>query len=214
MSSRRDPWRALWDDPSAWLTVDHPALERASDLDRVRALLGVWAAPDDAQAAERDRILAFVAEHPTDAHRRECLAGHLTGSALVLDPSGERALLMHHKKLDRWLQLGGHADGEANLVRVALDEATEESGIEDLAIHPVPIDVDVHVIPERPARRGRPAEPEHLHLDVRFLVRAPHERCAKNDESHELAWFGPGDLDSGSIDVDDSVRRLFRAGFG
>lgn len=198
--------RSLWDDPSAWLRVDHPALERSSDLDRARSLLGVWAAPDEAQAAERDRILAFVAEHPTDAHRRSCFAGHLTGSALVLDPAGERVLLTHHKKLDRWLQLGGHADGEANLVRVALDEATEESGIDGLAIHPVPLDVDVHAIPERPG------EPEHLHLDVRFVVRAPHERFVASDESHELGWFRPAELTG--LAVDDSVRRLVRRTLG
>ena len=197
----------LWADPSAWLTLGHPALERSSDLDRARALLGVWQAPDPAQAAERDRILAFVAEHPTNAHRRECLHGHLTGSALVLDAACERALLTHHKKLDRWLQLGGHADGEANLVRVAFDEACEESGIEGLAIHPVPFDVDIHTIP---ARRG---EPEHLHLDVRFIVRAPAQAAFEvSDESHDLGWFGPTELDA--IAVDDSVRRLFGHVFG
>ena len=194
---------ALWDDPSAWLAAEHPALERSSDLDRARALLGVWDAPNAEQAAERDRIVAFCSEHASDAHRRTCLTGHLTGSALLIDATGDRALLTHHKKLDRWLQLGGHADGESNLVRVAFDEACEESGIEGLRIHPVPIDVDIHVIPER---RN---EPEHLHLDTRFVVRAPAGAVeVASHESHELGWFGPDDLDR--IDVDESVRRLFR----
>ena len=83
----------------------------------------------------------------------------------------------------------------------------EESGIADLAIDPTPVDLDVHVIP------ARPGEPEHLHLDTRFLVRAgrgaePHA----SEESLDLRWFAPGDL--GEVETDDSVRRLFRIAFG
>src|SRR5262245_64485460 len=112
-------------------------------------------------------MLAFVDEHPLDAHRRTLLVGHLTASAIVLDPRRQRVLLTLHKKPGRWLQLGGHCDGDANLPGSALRECREESGIAGLAINPEPIDLDCHRIPTRPG------EPEHWHLDTRFLVRAP-----------------------------------------
>jgi len=170
-----------------------------------RRILSAWTPPDEDQARTRDRILAFIDEHPRDAHLRSCEPGHLTASAIVLDAEGKRVLLTHHRKLGRWLQLGGHCDGDPDLARVALREATEESGIEGLAIDPVPIDVDVHVIP------ARKDEPEHLHLDTRFLVRAPEgARERASDESLELRWF---DLrEAAAIETDDSVRRLLRIG--
>ena len=186
------------------------ALDR--DLARARRLLEEYAAPDRAQDLERARILRFLAEHPLDAHLRSCAQGHLTASALLLDADERQALLTHHRKLDRWLQLGGHADGDANLLAVAVREVREESGIEDLEVLPRPIDVDVHLIPERPARPGRPAEPAHLHLDVRFLLRAPRgAQAIVSEESHELGWFAPGDL--GAVALDESVLRLFRLAF-
>ncbi len=177
------------------------------DLAVARRILAEWKPPSEEQARTRDRILAFIDEHPRDAHLRSCVPGHLTASALVLDASGERTLLTHHKKLGRWLQLGGHCDGDPDLARVALREATEESGIEGLAIDAVPIDVDVHTIP---ARRD---EPEHLHLDTRFLVRAPAgARERRSEESNALHWFTPQEAES--LETDDSVRRLLRTAFG
>lgn len=177
------------------------------DLVIARHLLAAWDPPTAAQERTRDRILAFVDEHPEDAHLRSCVPGHLTASAVVLDASGERALLTFHAKLGKWLQLGGHCDGDANLAAVALREAIEESGIEDLAIDPMPIDLDVHPIP---ARMG---EAEHLHLDTRFLVHAPagaRERASA--ESIELRWFTREEADE--LDTDDSVRRLLGIAFG
>ena len=157
-------------------------------------------------------MLDLIARHPGDAHRRELAEGHLTASALVLDAARERVLLTHHRKLGRWLQLGGHCDGDPDLVRVALTEATEESGIEGLRIDPVPIDLDIHTIPARPARGNRPAEPEHLHYDTRFVVTAPPGAVeVASEESLSLGWFAPGDL--ARIDLDDSVRRLFNLVF-
>jgi len=175
-------------------------------LDVARDLLSVWEPPTLDQEHTRDRMLAFLSEHPADAHLRTCLPGHLTASALVVDARRERALLTFHTKLRRWLQLGGHCDGDANLSRVALREAIEESGIEGLAIEPMPIDLDIHAIP---ARKG---EPEHLHLDTRFLVWAPEGAEAKaSGESVELRWFEPGEIED--LRTDDSVRRLFRLVF-
>jgi 8-oxo-dGTP pyrophosphatase MutT (NUDIX family) len=152
-------------------------------------------------------MLDWIERHPHDAHRRTLLEGHLTASALVVDAGFERALLTHHRKLDRWLQLGGHCDGDANLAHVALREAIEESGIPDLAVLPVPIDLDVHAIP------ARGAEPEHFHYDTRFLVLAPAGAVeVLSEESHALRWIAPRELEA--LHVDESVRRLFRIVFG
>ena len=177
-----------------------------ADLAFARALLASWAPPDGDQKSVRDAILAFIDAHPLDAHLRARPEGHLTASALVLDASGERALLTFHKKLGRWLQLGGHCDGDANLPGAALREAREESGIDDLTIDPVPVDVDIHRIPPHKD------EPEHLHLDTRFIAWAPPgAREAISDESLELRWFTREE--SESLATDDSVRRLFRIAF-
>lgn len=114
---------------------------------------------------------------------RENHEGHFTGSAWLVSADGERVLLTHHRKLGRWLQLGGHADGDLELARVALREAEEESGLADLTVEPVPFDLDRHVIP------ARGNEPEHWHYDVRYVVRANgSEEFAVSEESHALAW--------------------------
>jgi 8-oxo-dGTP pyrophosphatase MutT (NUDIX family) len=182
-----------------------PLVERSSARERVRGLLAAQPADDDVQRGFRARMLAFLAEHE-DALERTCAPGHFTTSALVLDAGRERALLTLHRKLGRWLQLGGHCDGDGNLAASALREAEEESGIAGLAVDPHPLDLDIHPIP---ARSG---EPEHLHLDVRFLVLAPPgARPRASSESLALGWFAPRDL--GRATTDDSVRRLFRLAF-
>ncbi len=181
-------------------------LSSTSNLALARRLLSTWEPPSLEQERVRDRMLAFIDEHPRDAHLRTCIPGHLTASALVVDAAGERGLLTFHKKLRRWLQLGGHCDGDANLAAVALREASEESGIEDLELDPMPIDVDVHAIP------AHGSDPEHLHLDTRFLARAaPGAEARAGEESIELRWFRREELEG--LETDDSVRRLFRTAF-
>jgi 8-oxo-dGTP pyrophosphatase MutT (NUDIX family) len=159
--------------------------------------------PDEAACA--DRITAFV-EGNTDCFERTCWAGHVTASAWVLSPDGRRFLLTHHRKLDRWLQLGGHCDGESDVAAVARREAREESGLVDLhfgyaADVPVPVDLDVHPIP------ARGAEPAHDHHDVRFvLVAASGQTIAISDESSALEWFDMDELEQ--VAGDASVLRL------
>lgn len=205
----------LADRDARWLAEDAPELLGDAGLDTARAIVAGYEPHDAAQAAEKRRILDFIDAHPgpeDDALVRSCLDGHLTAAAVLLDARGERFLLTHHRKLDRWLQLGGHADGDGNLARVALREAVEESGIAGLVVDPRPVDLDVHAIPARTKRDGT-VEPEHLHLDVRFLVRAPAGATfTVSDESHDLGWFGPDEVDG--LDLDDSVARLFRLAFG
>jgi len=179
----------------------------APDLSVARALLEAYEARDAAQAAFRGEMLAFIGAHPEDAHKRSCLTGHLTAACFLLDDSEERALLTHHAKLDRWLQLGGHTDGDANLPAAAWREGTEESGINGIELDPTPFDLDIHSIP------ARGVEPEHLHLDVRFLGRAPRGAVeVVSEESIELGWFRPSEV--AELNTDPSVVRLFDLAFG
>jgi 8-oxo-dGTP pyrophosphatase MutT (NUDIX family) len=142
---------------------------------------------DDAEAKDLAQIRAFVTRHP-DPFDRRIAAGHLTGSAIVISADGTRTLLLHHKKLDRWLQPGGHADpGETAGEHVALREALEETGLLGLALHPSaprPLDVDVHDIP------ARGAEPAHQHLDLRYLVVAPADAVfsRSTEETRDMRW--------------------------
>jgi 8-oxo-dGTP pyrophosphatase MutT (NUDIX family) len=163
--------------------------------------------PDEKPGTEKIREL--VRNHE-DCFDRTCLPGHVTASAWILSPDRERFLLTHHRKLDRWLQLGGHADGDGDVLAVALREAREESGMQDFDwlggpgpnAEPAPIDVDVHLIP------ARPGEPAHEHHDIRFLLVArPGQRLSISSESKALDWFGWGRLES-----DFSEESLLRLG--
>ena len=148
------------------------------------ALKALLAAYRERRPEESDTILrfeAFVDAHP-DCFHRSCQVGHITGSAWLVDAAGKRVLLTHHRKLGRWLQLGGHSDGDPDPLAVALREAREESGLAVRALDEAIFDLDVHLIPTRGP------EPAHLHFDVRFLVVAEHDRFRKNDESHALEW--------------------------
>ena len=161
--------------------------------------------PDETMCA--DRIRALV-ETQRDCFERSCFPGHVTASAWLLSPDGKRFLLTHHRKLDRWLQLGGHADGDSDVAAAALREAREESGLAELrfayaADAPVPIDLDVHLIP------ARGSDPAHHHHDVRFvLVAAPGQTIFASDESTSLEWFDMDVLED--VADDDSVLRLGR----
>jgi hypothetical protein len=174
--------------------------ERGSDP-HARALLAAYRARWPAEAAAVDRFADLLGD-VEDPFRRERLAGHFTASAWLVDRTGTRVLLTHHRKLDRWLQLGGHADGERDFARVALTEAEEESGLADLAVAPDIFDLDAHDIPEH---KGVPA---HVHYDVRFVVRATgSEDFVVSDESHALAWREIASL-VGDADADPSLRRM------
>jgi 8-oxo-dGTP pyrophosphatase MutT (NUDIX family) len=137
-----------------------------------------------------------------DAFERSRADAHFTGSAWLVSADGERVLLTHHRKLNRWLQLGGHADGDADLARVALREAAEESGLSDLAIEGAVFDIDRHLIP------ARGEVPAHWHYDVRYVVRARgSERFAVSEESLALAWRSIADIAT-DTSADASLRRM------
>jgi 8-oxo-dGTP pyrophosphatase MutT (NUDIX family) len=159
---------------------------------------------DPAEADDLRHIVAFVERHD-DPFDRRIAEGHLTGSAIIVSAAADRVLLLHHRKLDRWLQPGGHADpGETSGEAVALREAFEETGIAGLTLHPSaprPLDVDVHRIP---AREGEPA---HEHLDLRYLVVSPERARVAPDlaELHDLRWVAWDELDS--LGPDRGLRR-------
>jgi 8-oxo-dGTP pyrophosphatase MutT (NUDIX family) len=171
------------------------------------AWLARYAAQFPAEAETLALFRAFMAGH-ADAASRERRPGHLTGSAWLVSADGRRALLTHHRKLDRWLQPGGHADGDADLARVALREAEEESGLSDLMVEPAIFDLDRHAIP------ARGDEPEHWHYDVRYVVRATvSEAFVVGEESHALAWRDVREL-AQAADPDESIGRMARKWLG
>ena len=156
---------------------------------------------EESEAVER--LIRFV-ETNVDCFKRSLLSGHVTGSAWVVDSSGENVLLTHHKKLNRWLQLGGHTDGDSDVMKSALREVEEESGLSDLEILNEDIfDIDIHSIPERGL------EPEHFHYDVRFALRIRgDETYTVSDESHDLSWVPIESLEEYSRE--ESMLRMAR----
>ncbi|HHH36195.1 MAG TPA: NUDIX domain-containing protein [Gammaproteobacteria bacterium] len=135
------------------------------------------------EALFRRQMLEFVASEPR-FHDRNLETGHVTGSAWIVDPERQHALLVHHRKLNRWLQPGGHIENDTTVLDTALREAREESGLEDLTpLDEAVFDLDIHPIP---ARGGEPA---HLHYDVRFLLQAEAHVPTVSDESHDMRWF-------------------------
>ena len=156
--------------------------------------------PDEGEVTAR--YIEFVRNH-RDCFERSLQIGHVTGSAWILDKARKRTLLTHHKKLDRWLQLGGHVDGDANVLEsAAAREAAEESGIESFAsVYPEIFDLDIHTIP------AKGDEPEHFHFDARFLFSATKtEEFVVSDESHDLAWVPLGELDE--YTKEESIQRM------
>ena len=157
-------------------------------LDSFLATLDKYAEIYPEETETVDRVRHLVQTYP-DAFYRTCRIGHITGSAWIVSADRQRYLLTHHRKLDRWLQLGGHADGEQAMQRVALREAQEESGMADFKFVEIkgqvlPFDIDIHPIP------ARGAEPAHAHYDLRYLLIAgPGQTLALSDESKDLRWF-------------------------
>lgn len=141
---------------------------------------------DESESDSVAQTIALIENEP-DAFQRHLKTGHVTGSALLVGFGGEKVLLMHHKGLDRWLQFGGHADGDENILRVAMRETAEESGIQNLTLLSDGIfDVDVHPIPERVSKN----EAAHFHYDVRYLLYTEEKEFTLGDGGvMGLQWF-------------------------
>jgi 8-oxo-dGTP pyrophosphatase MutT (NUDIX family) len=171
----------------------------------IDAQLAAHACADDKESRDVAFIRRFLRDHPRDAHLRAQQLGHLTASGFVLDHTRTRVLLLHHGKLHRWLQPGGHGEGELDPRLIALREIEEETGLTDLTPFPDEriLDVDVHLIPHRMTAGA--SEPEHPHLDLRYGFLAKAGALARlSDESTDLRWFPLRALPQ---DADASLRR-------
>ncbi len=157
--------------------------------------------------ANETRMLAdtirFIDDHH-DCFERSQQRGHITGSAWIIDLECKHTLLTHHRKLDRWFQLGGHSDGDPNTLAVARREGEEESGLKTLTTLSESIfDVDVHLIP------ARKDESAHYHYDVRFLFQADrHAPLVISSESKELAWVSLDEAQT--LAPDESIYRMIK----
>lgn len=164
-------------------------------------LLAAYTPCDSRDAQQRDKIREFVEAH-SDCFERSLLEGHVTGSCWLMNAELDSVLLTHHRKLDRWMQLGGHADGDSNILRVALKEAGEESGVSGIvALRPDIFDLDIHTIP------ARADVPAHLHYDIRFVLLAPKGcELSVSEESHQIAWVAIEDLEK--LTQEESMLRM------
>lgn len=132
----------------------------------------------------KKHIVEFM-ENNSDCFERSLAIGHITASCWLLNKDHSKALMLHHAKLNRWFQLGGHCDGDPDTLAVALKEAQEESGI--MGIEPLSVDIfdiDVHLIPDNPKEKA------HYHYDIRYLLHVvSDEQLVQNSESKELRWI-------------------------
>lgn len=196
-TEKLDRLRAMIDD-----LYRYQLAERVED---VVAMLQQHPRADAKEARDVAHIIALCRAHP-NIFSPLCEGGHITGSALIVHPASDRVLLNHHRKFDRWMQFGGHMDNDLAPHVTAVREGREETGLSDLRFlgddaDPRPFDVDVHVVPQRGER------PEHLHLDLRYLLATDQpERARATDESNDIRWFTSAEL--AELDLDLGVRRM------
>jgi 8-oxo-dGTP pyrophosphatase MutT (NUDIX family) len=161
--------------------------------------------PDPSELKFRDQFIELL-KHPR-AYHRDHLPGHITGSAWVLNQDRTKVLLVHHAKLNRWLQPGGHADGDENVVAVALRELEEETGVKKVTSWGSGIfDIDIHPIPTRKDF------PQHDHYDVRFaFIAHEQEPLLVSEESHAVQWVLLAELNR--FTDSESVHRMARKSY-
>lgn len=170
-------------------------------MDR-QSLVGMLQSHISDFAEEQKFVFSFIEllTHQ-DCFQRTHLPGHITGSTWILNKGKTRTLLVNHAKLNKWVQPGGHADGEENILNVALREAEEETGLKNFKSSGKIFDVDIHLIPERKDF------PEHFHYDIRFLVEADdQEQIIVSEESHDVQWIDLNDLEK--FTTERSVLRM------
>lgn len=168
-------------------------------LQQLQSYQPVDATEDD----HRQKTLEFLQDGKGDHFVRTRTDGHCAGSALLLNADRTQTLLMHHAFLDKWLQFGGHCDGDPEPLNTAVRETQEESGIDDIRIvTPEIFDIDVHWIPENPKKGEGP----HWHYDIRYLLWTPQTDFTIDCSSKELRWFDIAELLK--MDVDPALHRM------
>jgi len=150
----------------------------------LKSLLNKYLSSDPEEVIHKKHMLDFL-EKNQNCFERSCLKGHFTASCWLVDKTNTKALLTHHRKLNDWFQLGGHCDGDSDVLKVAIKEAQEESGINNIEAFQNDIfDIDIHKIP-----KIKNIEP-HLHYDIRFILQIKSDEIPlKNHESKELRWI-------------------------
>jgi ADP-ribose pyrophosphatase YjhB (NUDIX family) len=133
----------------------------------------------------KNKMLELFESKREVAFTRQNIQAHFTASAWIIDPNSHEILLLHHKKLNKWLQPGGHADGEMNLEKVSRKEAFEETSLMDLSLVIKGIfDIDIHPIPEHKGVL------QHYHYDVRFAYFCTDRTKTQiNSESNKFQWI-------------------------
>ena len=172
-------------------------------MKRLEKLIEKYIHENPKENAPHDML--YFLRNETSVFSNNNYKGHFTGSGWIVSRDRNYILMTHHKKIGKWLQLGGHADGEINLLEVALREAREESGIRSYSVLSEKIfDLDIHKIP------NCNSEPFHFHYDVRFLLEADlkQEKITVSDESHDVVWFPIEDLEQLSPEI--SIQRMIK----
>jgi len=166
-------------------------------------LLANYTSTDEAESAMISRTVQFIQSHP-DCFERGLLTGHVTGSAWVINGAFTHVLLIHHFKLNRWLQPGGHCDGDGDVLNVALKEAGEETGLMVKPKSDRIFDVDIHQIPQRKD------VPAHLHYDIRFLFTADMGQplIMNQQETRDIKWVPIGEVEL--LNNEEGVMRMVR----
>jgi 8-oxo-dGTP pyrophosphatase MutT (NUDIX family) len=167
------------------------------------SLLNAYTTVDTEEAAMQLEMKNFVSQYE-NCFERTLAIGHVTASGWVLSEDRERVLLMHHKKLGRWFQPGGHCDGDPDVLAVARKEIAEETGLQDFKLAAEGIfDVDIHLIPENSR------EAAHYHYDVRFVFIADEwQPLIINSESRDLKWIALTDI--AAYNESESIIRMAR----
>ena len=149
----------------------------------------------------KDLMLNLLKIEGEEAFFRTCKVGQFTASSWLINSTQRQFLLMHHRKLDCWLQPGGHCDGNMDVLAVAIKEAQEETGIQSIsAVHKKIFDLDIHFIPKKRI------EHTHLHFDVRFLLQSHQDHIDPNHESLDVRWFSKQD---DQLITTNSMRRMY-----
>lgn len=169
-------------------------------------ILGMLKSYETADSPEKQMLrdtIGFIEKHP-DCFERSLQEGHITASAWIINPVGTHVLLIHHVKLDKWLQPGGHCDGDVDVLNVAMKEANEETGLVVKPVHPAIFDIDNHQIPPRQDIPG------HIHYDIRFLLTAEmgKDELPGNSEVNSIRWIRLEDVHR--YNSADSITRMVR----
>lgn len=169
----------------------------------LKALLDSYSTSDQAESEMLQEIKNFVSGN-SECFERTLASGHVTASGWIISNNKEEVLLMHHRKLDRWFQPGGHCDGDPDVVAVAKKEVEEETGLTHFALLQDGIfDVDIHLIP------ANTKDAAHYHYDIRFVFEAdPTEELIINIESNDVKWIPVSEVEN--LNNSESIMRMIR----